>query len=294
VSLEHVSLDHDHHFFHWLQCKTHSPAASSETTAMAATFRSEALEQHPETVTATIALVLDDQSLQMQLTVPVGPATPKQLLRLLRGLTDAVVDSAQERSTAQGKPISCRKGCGACCRQLVPIAPAEAHRLCQVVASMPEPRRSGVLERFDAATAKLAVSGMLDRLRAPASMGETSRRELGIDYFRHGVACPFLENESCSIYAERPLACREYLVTSAPEHCAHPAPDNIECLPIAVRVSRGLRTLEAQQQPQRAPWVPLIIALDWAMTDVEPPPVASGSALVESLFELLGAMRPGA
>lgn len=154
-----------------------------------------------KSVTANVALVLDDHSLQMQLTVPAGVATPGQLLNLLRGLTDAVIDSAMERSAAQGQPISCRKGCGACCRQLVPIAPAEAHRLRHVVESMPEPRRSELRRRFDAAQSTRVSSGMLERLQVPASMDETSRRELGIDYFRLGVACPFLEDESCSIYA---------------------------------------------------------------------------------------------
>ncbi|MEO8777051.1 MAG: YkgJ family cysteine cluster protein [Rhodanobacter sp.] len=50
---------------------------------------------------------------------------------------------------------------------------------------------------------------MLDRLREPARTDEVSHRQLGIDYLRQGVACPFLEQESCSIYDERPLACRK-------------------------------------------------------------------------------------
>lgn len=252
------------------------------------------LTQPTASVTATIELVLDEQPLQMQLTVPADPVTPGQLLHLLRGLTDAVVDAAVEKSAAQGKPISCRKGCGACCRQLVPIAPAEAHRLRQVVDSMPEPRRSEVLNRFEAAHARLAASGMLDRLRAPARTDETSRRQLGIDYFRHGVACPFLEQESCSIYAERPLACREYLVTSPAEHCAQPTPDSIDCLPIAARVSHALRKLEAQQDREEWSWVPLITALEWAQAHPEAPPGASGPAQIESLFNLLGAASPPA
>lgn len=250
------------------------------------------IEENPATVTAHVDLVLDEQSLHMQLTVPAGPATPGQLLHLLRGLTDAVVDSAVHRSAARGAPVSCRKGCGACCRQLVPIAPSEAHRLRQVVQLMPEPRSSALRDRFEAARSRLADNGMLERLRLPATMVEASRRELGIDYFRLGVACPFLEDESCSIYDERPLACREYLVTSPPEHCAQPSPDNIDCLPIAAHVSRALRTLEAVQQPQRTPWVPLIIALEWARTDIEPTPKATGSEQVQALFELLGTKPP--
>ncbi len=129
---------------------------------------------------------------------------------------------------------------------------------------------------------------MLDRLRAPAHMDEASRRRLGIDHFRHGVACPFLGQESCSIYAERPLACREYLVTSPAAHCAQPTPDSIDCLPIAVRVSRALWKLEADQGKAELSWVPLITAMEWAQAHPEVPPTTSGPVQIESLFGLLG------
>jgi Fe-S-cluster containining protein len=36
------------------------------------------------------------------------------------------------------------------------------------------------------------------------------------------MPCPFLEDESCSIHPDRPLVCREYLVTSPAELCAGP------------------------------------------------------------------------
>ena len=41
-------------------------------------------------------------------------------------------------------------------------------------------------------------------------------RILGREYFQLGIPCPFLEEESCSIYHDRPITCREYLVTSPP------------------------------------------------------------------------------
>ncbi len=43
-------------------------------------------------------------------------------------------------------------------------------------------------------------------------------------YFHLGIACPFLEDESCSIHADRPISCREYLVTSPAVNCADPKP----------------------------------------------------------------------
>ena len=48
------------------------------------------------------------------------------------------------------------------------------------------------------------------------------RTELAYEYFKHGIACPFLEDESCSIHPDRPMACREYLVSSPAENCRAP------------------------------------------------------------------------
>ena len=56
---------------------------------------------------------------------------------------NAVVAAAEA-----GKAISCHKGCGACCRQLVPISRTEGERLVTLVDAMPEPRRAAVLARF--------------------------------------------------------------------------------------------------------------------------------------------------
>src|ERR1044072_10056443 len=41
-------------------------------------------------------------------------------------------------------------------------------------------------------------------------------------YATLSLACPFLLDDACSIYAERPFVCRQYLVTSAPELCKAP------------------------------------------------------------------------
>jgi Putative zinc- or iron-chelating domain len=46
--------------------------------------------------------------------------------------------------------------------------------------------------------------------------------QLGLGYFALGIACPFLEEERCTIHKIRPLRCREYQVVSPAELCAHP------------------------------------------------------------------------
>jgi len=242
-------------------------------------------------VTANIALRVDGEPLALELTVPGGTATAQQLLPALRILTDQLVDAAIHKVEAAGQKVSCQKGCGACCRQLVPIAPAEAHRLQTVVDALPEERRAEVVVRFAEARSRLQAADQLDTLLDPSPMTLEQRRRFGLDYFRLGIACPFLLDESCSIYHERPLACREYLVTSPVAHCAQPSASTIDCVPMPVKVSVALQRLESAQDTASASWVPLIIAPEWAQMHPAAPPTSSGPAQLESVFELLGATQ---
>ena len=116
---------------------------------------------------------------------------------------------AVERS---GASISCRAGCGACCRQVVPITETEARHVRDLVEAMPEPRRQQIRERFAAGRQRLEDAGLLETFQHPTEIPD--RVAAGMEYFRLGIACPFLEDESCSIHPDRPLSCREYLVAN--------------------------------------------------------------------------------
>ena len=75
------------------------------------------------------------------------------------------------------------------------------------------------------------------------------------------MPCPFLEDESCSIHPERPLVCREYLVTSPAELCAGPKQEGVT--PVAVpKVSLAARGL----QEEKDDWFPLAMLMAWART----------------------------
>ena len=107
---------------------------------------------------------------------------------------------------------------------------------------------------------------------------------MGLDYFRLGLACPFLEDESCSIHEVRPIACREYLVTTPAEHCANPSAETVRCVPLPGKASEALRkTGEAAG----APWVPLSLALDWAEGHPETLPPRPGPAWVGEFIKHL-------
>lgn len=181
--------------------------------------------------------------------VPNAAVPAAEIVPALQGLVNAVVAAAEA-----GKAISCRKGCGACCRQLVPVSRTEGERLLQLVAAMPAERRETLKTRFAAAEAAIEAAGLKERRGR-------SDRELSTAYFAMGVPCPFLEDESCSIHPERPLVCREYLVTSPAELCAGPKQEGVT--PVAVpKVSMAARALQEEGDE----WFPLAMLMAWAHT----------------------------
>lgn len=239
------------------------------------------------TVTANFKLKLGEHSLEARIDVPAGPVPQRFLLPIVQQLANTVVDAAVQRETQEGHTVSCRAGCGACCRQLVPMSETEAYHIRDLVEAMPVPRRSEILARFDAARQRLVESGLLDRLaNCRTSNGEETRR-LGIDYFSLGIPCPFLEAESCSIHPDRPVACREYLVTSPAENCARPGVDPIRMVALPVKVWTALAALDPPDDGTTYPrWVPLILSIAWADAHSEPLP-RPGPELLRELFQKL-------
>ena len=88
------------------------------------------------------------------------PVRLVDMLPLFHQLTDAFMGVATREAEALGRTIRCGPGCGACCRQLVPVAPAEARALAEHVAALPAERRTAVTGRFREAVARLEESGL--------------------------------------------------------------------------------------------------------------------------------------
>ncbi|MBS0223901.1 MAG: YkgJ family cysteine cluster protein [Proteobacteria bacterium] len=212
-------------------------------------------------VTATLRLSVGDLRLAHPISVPAGAVPATAVVPALQGLVNATVAAAEEQIKGAGKAVSCRKGCGACCRQLVPISHTEGERLLAVIDALPGRRRAAIKTRFDEASAALARAGLRDVLLDPAQRTGRTDRELSVAYFALGIPCPFLEEESCSIHPERPLVCREYLVTSPAELCAGPVQDGVTPVPVP-KISLAARGL----QDDADSWFPLALLMTWSRT----------------------------
>lgn len=237
----------------------------------------------PRWITGAGRARIGEDTVNLKFTVPADACGAESLLPGAQALADQVADLGAARARRAGHPITCGKGCGACCRQMVPISPPEARHLAALVAAMPPERAAEVRKRFDEACSRIEAAPL-----PPRGHPETDKaayREYGLAYFRQGVACPFLEAESCSIHPNRPLVCREYQVTSPPEACAELGSGRVRQVPVPVpiwsvyaRSASRARTVE---------WMPLIEALRFAANSPDSTRDRTGPERVDALLREL-------
>lgn len=122
-------------------------------------------------------------------------------LRVINDATDHELRMRIEQAAADGQPVTCKRGCAHCCRQLVTCTVAEA-------------------------------IGILLHLRHAARLGDDVRDRLFEDvellfeagmsnekWFKLQRPCVLLKDEQCTVYQVRPTSCRALMVVSEPERC---------------------------------------------------------------------------
>jgi Fe-S-cluster containining protein len=202
------------------------------------------------------------------LDVPTGFVPITSIVPLARRLGEELLKLEGHQAYQAGHSISCRMGCAACCRMLVPLSPPEALSLLEYVEQLPQERRDAIERRLSASKAVLAGHGLLKQLEAVADaqtpISDEQFEPLNQAYYVLRHPCPFLENEMCSIYEARPAACRELLVTSPAELCDNLVENAVEPIPVSVRIGTVLGLLWAAVTGSAPRLIPLPLALDWA------------------------------
>jgi Fe-S-cluster containining protein len=176
-------------------------------------------------------------------------------------------------ATEEGDSVSCRAGCAACCRQLVPISVVEAHDLARAVAALPSDRREAIRARFAETVTTMERLGFLDpnahpgrtRILSPTTDLRQGWSDVVARYFAAQIPCPVLEDERCSLYEDRPIVCREVLVVSRPEECTTLGLARTIARPI--QGSEALATAAREFLGEPLPMLPLPLALEWSQAE---------------------------
>lgn len=226
---------------------------------------------------------MGEDTVEVKFTVPEAACPPEALLPDAQALANQIAALGEARVKRLGRTISCKAGCGACCRQLVPISPAEARHLAALVAALPPERSAEIRRRFDDALVRIESASLPPR--GNPDTDKPAYREFGLAYFRQGVPCPFLENESCSIHPNRPLVCREYQVTSPASACEEVGSGNVRQVPVPVAIwSVFARSVSPDGSLE---WMPLIEALRFAATHPDGGRELTGPKRVEGFLRQL-------
>ncbi len=241
--------------------------------------------ENEDWVTGNVRLSLAGKPFDLKMTVPAKPVKPQKMLPIFEQMTNSFVGMSEQAVANAGGQISCRKGCAACCRQTIPLAEIEAYRIAAAVEAMPEPRRTEMKNRFDAAWRHFSKIGWFERLDKCADASNEQREAVVLEYFYENLACPFLEDECCSIHETRPLACREYLVTSPAENCSAPSKETVRIVEHPIKASDTVRKITNSENLNRAVnFVPLILALEWVKRNAEEFPEKTGEQWMAAFF----------
>ena len=215
-------------------------------------------------------LPLNDAAVSVCAAVANQPARLSQLVPLARSISDSVVHAACDSSRRTGQNVSCRKGCSSCCHYLVPVSGPEAFALVEDIQSLDAGTRDRMVGSFVRAAQRVLQAA---QPRLEPGDGETPAGLLGQWYARLGQPCPLLqgavEGQTCSLYSRRPLACREHMVTSAPEHCSGFQPGAGRIRRPGASMVQALGQLAAELENTDVEAILLTLAPAWALSNLD-------------------------
>ena len=220
----------------------------------------------PPHVASTLAFPLDLTTphgrLRATLPLPDRPLRLSEVVPLLLQIDTQIVGQALRRAADDGHATTCGPGCGACCRQLAAVSVPEAFAITATLTGLAPDHRLRVQARFAGAAATLERHPeLLARLQTPAADDAVATAR---DYFDLRLACPFLEEESCSIHRDRPSICREINVSSPPALCRAPFTNAVAGIRSPLRLSEVLARAHAHLYERPAPrLLPLSLAPRW-------------------------------
>ena len=188
-----------------------------------------------------------------------GPARLADTVPAARAICDTLCAAVAEHLAAEGRPVSCRKGCSACCGYLVSVSAPEIYALQQMMTQLPAGECRRLLENCITTATQILDKDLLHKHHIG---NDAQSADISAWYQELNVKCPFLAGQICRIYDQRPLACREFMVTSAPADCRTDTADEPEVVNLPFSVLEALARLAAalEQTEVQADMLPLALA----------------------------------
>lgn len=154
-------------------------------------------------------------------------------------------------AAAQGMHIACKSGCNACCKIQVVVYAPEAQRIARYL-NQPEnaARKDAFLAAYPAWRDQLGdgPERLAETGKDPSRKAEYDK--LHVELWHKGVMCAFNHDGACSIYAVRPLVCRNANALDTAERCdpetsGGKLASSVQFLPLEEFLKKSTRLLHA-------------------------------------------------
>lgn len=202
-----------------------------------------------------------EEEVHLCITVEDGQATLADIVPLARAITDRLCAVALDILSENGQCVSCQKGCHACCNYLVPLSFSEVFQLRKELSAEHANYRNTILHRCIDSTRKILESGFTKKLQCSSTNNFYELSRLNEWYAELNISCPFLQDGSCTMYEQRPLACREHSAIGNPDICKSTPEYNPEVVPASVSILEALGQLNAELNGSNIEAVILPLAL---------------------------------
>lgn len=219
-------------------------------------------------VDEAICFTLDvaDKVVDFRINATTKEATLADIVPLARTISSKLAIAFLDTLGKDGRIVACCKGCSACCNYLIPLSVPEAFRLRQELLLQPEDDLNRILQSCLDTT-----QSMLD-IRPPAFSSQSGQSQIDrISKWYSGfkLACPFLSDGLCVSYEQRPLACREHIVTGSSFFCQpdHGGAPDVATMPVSVLEALGQLTAELEESGIEAVVLPLVFV--WLHDNLE-------------------------
>ena len=244
-----------------------------ENPAMMILSESSGISNNCDSGAETINFELDilGEPVRFSISVAQKQARLSDIAPLARTLSTKLALVVLDRLRRNGEFVPCCKGCSACCNYLIPLSVPEAFRLREELLAMPAEQGRAILqsclERSQRILENKPREFNINELSETENQTQTN--QLGKWYAGLKLACPFLSDSLCTSYENRPIACREYMVTGSALLCEAEWTDESQVVQMPVSVLDCLAQLTAELEQSNIEAVMLPLAIPWMQENIE-------------------------
>ncbi|PKL49397.1 MAG: hypothetical protein CVV39_03050 [Planctomycetes bacterium HGW-Planctomycetes-1] len=192
------------------------------------------------------------------------------IVPLARKLSTKLAAAFVANLREKGHFVPCCKGCSACCSSLIPLSVPEAFRLRKELLAMPSDVSNQIMRScINTAEKILDKAQRTDRMEGFSKNSKPRISQINKWYGELKLPCPLLSKSLCTLYEQRPLACREHIVTGSSASCQIKSKcrPNVAIMPASVLETLGQLACELEQTEVEAIMLPLSFA--WAQDNIE-------------------------